>query len=117
MTTKELQRQIEAVMTVQQDLDHEMVQLGRDMDDLKEQFKSLALDAVTHAEQDKVNSEHLELIDHAINRAVEAYTLARADKLVRDFYFKNFDRIFARLSRLAVVVIIAIIIGVMGCIL
>lgn len=100
MTTKELQKQIETVMSVQQDLDHETLQLGREVDDLKGQFKSLTMDAVTHAEQDVVNSDYMVLIS----------TLS-------DILFRSFDRIGSKLSRLAVAVIIAIIIGVTGCIL
>ena len=112
-----MQNRIEAMMSAQQGLDHDMVQLRREMNDLRDSFKSLAMDTVTHAEQDKVNSKHLELINQAMDKIDKAYALASAERLFREFHFKNFDRVFARLNRPAAVVTIAIIIGVVGCVL
>lgn len=84
-----MRKQIGSLTSAKQDLDHEMQRMQVDIRNLEENFKSFALASPVDEELNDIN----------------------------DFCVRSFDVVYSKLNRLKVAVVIAIIIGVIGCIL
>lgn len=89
ITTKWLQEQIESLASIQQDDENKMLHMQVDISNLEENFKSFALTSPVDEELNDIN----------------------------DFCVRSFDVVYSKLNRLKVAVVIATVIGVIGCIL
>lgn len=89
ITTKWLQEQIESLASIQQDDENKMLHMQVDISNLEENFKSFALSSPVDEELNDIN----------------------------DFCVRSFDVVYSKLNRLKVAVVIATVIGVIGCIL